>query len=189
MSMVKKRIYLLRHGQAMHNIDKNWPEKDPPLTDFGIQQSKSVSIPVTPDLVVCSPMKRTIQTMYAILPNIASKPNGEQIPIEIWPNLREATNAPHNNGSPRTEISAAYPLLDFTRCNAEWDYEENTDETAAQRATEVIEELMNRTETDILVVGHRVFFWYMVSGKRFVNCELRCYEIDDAGTMVEVSKS
>ncbi|KAJ4482348.1 histidine phosphatase superfamily [Lentinula aciculospora] len=188
--MSKRRIYLLRHGQAMHNVDKSWPARDPPLTELGIQQSEAVLLPTIPDFVVCSPMRRTIQTMHAVLSklNLDKGPSRDDIPIEIWPNLREATNAPHNNGSSKAEMVAAYPLLDFIRCNEEWDYEENTDETAAARAVEVLEELRTRPEMNILVVGHRVFFWYLVGGKRFVNCELRSYEFNETGTMVEIER-
>lgn len=137
------------------------------MTELGIQQSEAVALPIIPDLVVCSPMKRTIQTMYKVISKLKLN---EDPKIEIWPDLREATNAPYNDGSSKADISSAYPLLDFTRCNEEWDYEENTEENVASRAAEVLKELKSRPETNILVVGHRVFFWYIVGGKRFVNC-------------------
>jgi len=59
---LNKNIYLIRHGQSSANININNNLKDVGLTDFGILQSKNINLKV--DLVICSPLKRALQTLY-----------------------------------------------------------------------------------------------------------------------------
>ncbi|THU77192.1 phosphoglycerate mutase-like protein [Dendrothele bispora CBS 962.96] len=181
-----KRLHVLRHGQAIHNVQRGWPERDPPLTELGLEQARKVSLTFKPDLVICSPMTRTIQTMYAVLSTLEN--SGIDIPKEIWPNLREAHDAICNKGVSRAIIAAAYPTLDFSRCNVEWDYEEHSDEAATLRAKEVLDEVRRRPEKDILLVGHRAFLAYLVGDERFLNCELRTYELNDEGKLLLCSR-
>ncbi|KAJ3875340.1 hypothetical protein F5051DRAFT_442491 [Lentinula edodes] len=107
-------------------------------------------------------MKRTIQTMYKVLSKLKLN---EDPKIEIWLDLREATSAPHNGGSSKADISSAYPLLDFTRCNEDCGYEENTEENATARAAELVEkdspldgfnsETTERLHIDLAKSGYR----------------------------------
>jgi len=150
------------------SVQRGWPERDPPLTELGLEQARKVSLTFKPDRVICSPMTRTIQTMYAVLSTLEN--SGTDIPKEIWPNLREAHDAICNKGVSRAIIAAAYPTLDFSRCNVEWDYEEHSDEAATLRAKEVLDEVRGRPEKDILLVGHRAFLAYLVGDERFLNC-------------------
>lgn len=154
----------------MYSVQRGWPDRDPPLTEQGLREAQAVSLTVTPDLVICSPMTRTIQTTHAVLATLGAA--GKDVPIEIWPNLREAHDAECNKGLPRAKLEAAYPLLDFSRCSEEWDYEEHSDKGAMARAEEVLEELRGRPEREVLLVGHRAFIAYLVPSNelRFLNC-------------------
>src|SRR5271170_4322195 len=84
----QKRIWIIRHGQAVHNIQRGYPFPDPPLTKRGYQEASSITIDFTPDLIVVSPMRRTIETATAAFGTTVDA--NEALPIEVWPDLREA---------------------------------------------------------------------------------------------------
>ncbi|KAJ7355816.1 histidine phosphatase superfamily [Mycena albidolilacea] len=177
-----KKIHLLRHGQAIHNVQRGYPFRDPPLTDQGLAEARAVSLDFQPDLVICSPMNRTINTALAVLPDLLS-----QSAVEIWPDMREAHDAICNKGVSRAELSAAFPDLDFSRCNEEWDYEDHSHDAATRRAERVRTVLAERSEQNILLVGHRGFIDYLVAGPQFANCELRSYRFGPDNTLVKIS--
>lgn len=62
-------LLLIRHAQALHNVADDWSIHDPPLSELGIQQSrelqeslKNTEIGNKVELIVVSPMRRTLQT-------------------------------------------------------------------------------------------------------------------------------
>ncbi|KAJ4485519.1 histidine phosphatase superfamily [Lentinula aciculospora] len=191
--MSAKRIHALRHGQAIHNVQKGWPERDPPLTEQGIVEATGVPITFFPDLIICSPMARTIQTLYAILTKLKDHPmqssSNRDMPVavEIWPELREThDHATCNLGRSRAELEAAYPSLDFSQCHEEWDYPGHTDERAFQRAESLLQELRTRPENNVLIISHRGILQYTFGGEIFRNCEIRSYEFNDQGEVVSI---
>ncbi|KAJ7453085.1 phosphoglycerate mutase-like protein [Mycena latifolia] len=198
-----KKIHILRHGQAIHNVQRGYPLRDPPLTDQGLAEASAVSMSFQPDLIICSPMVRTIQTTLAVFPDLLS-PGHSKTALEIWPDLREAHDAICNKGVPRAKLAAAFPGLDFSCCREEWDYEAHSDEVAIQRAKRVRAALAERPEQNILLVSHRGFIDYLVSGPQFSNCgmpvpdgflfiqltidiELRSYTFGPDSTFVKAS--
>ncbi|KAF2192337.1 hypothetical protein K469DRAFT_730927 [Zopfia rhizophila CBS 207.26] len=60
--------YIIHHGQSLHNVDRGYPHKDPPLTDAGQGATKQIKISAVPDLIVVSLMTRTIQTAMNAFP-------------------------------------------------------------------------------------------------------------------------
>ena len=117
----QKRIYIIRHAQAVHNIQRGYPFPDPPLTKGGDQEASSITVDFRPDLIIVSPMRRTIETaITAFGTNVDAN---KALPIEVWPDLREAHDAICNHGSPVAVLQMEYPHLDFSECNAEWIYE------------------------------------------------------------------
>ncbi|KAJ4499300.1 histidine phosphatase superfamily [Lentinula lateritia] len=176
--MSVKRFHALRHGQAIHNVQRGWPERDPPLTEQGLAEASGVPLTFIPDLIICSPMTRTIQTLYAILSKLKDHPthsssigNEPDIRVEIWPELREThDHATCNLGRSRVELEAAYPSLDFSRCHEEWDYPGHTDERAFQRAEALLQELKGRPESNVLLISHRGILRYIFGGEIFRNC-------------------
>ncbi|KAJ6526216.1 histidine phosphatase superfamily [Mycena vulgaris] len=179
-----KKVHILRHGQAIHNVQRGYPLRDPPLTDQGLAEAGAVSMKFEPELIICSPMVRTIQTALAAFPDLLPQ---SKIAVEIWPDLREAHDAICNKGVPRATLAAAFPRLDFSRCREEWDYEAHSDEVAIQRAGRVRAALAERPEQDILLISHRGFISYLVSGPQFSNCELRSYTFGPGNALVEVA--
>ncbi|KAF7295674.1 Phosphoglycerate mutase-like protein [Mycena indigotica] len=184
-----KTIRILRHGQALHNVQRGYPHRDPPLTEQGFAEAAFASKELSnnlPELVICSPMTRTIQTALTAIPSLSSTNTSNSVSgsessnprLEIWPDLREAHDAICNLGVPKTQLANAFQAqiaLDLTRCREEWDYEAHSEEAATIRALRVREELSTRPENNILLVTHRAFIKYLVDSSRFENGEMRSF--------------
>jgi len=173
-------IHVLRHGEALHNVDRNYSEPDPPLTEIGRKQAEALDFSFSPDVIVVSPMIRTLETAYYAL-------HGKPCKILVWPDLREAHDAICNQGSPRITLISRYPDLDFSECSAEWDYEQHTAENAQLRAIRVRSRLerLSKDYKNIIVVTHRGFIANLVPGRRFSNCEVRSYHFTRATEYIQ----
>lgn len=65
-------IILIRHAQALHNVNKDYSIPDPPLSELGVSQCSKLRTRLReqvaqghfdrPELIVTSPMRRTLQT-------------------------------------------------------------------------------------------------------------------------------
>jgi broad specificity phosphatase PhoE len=148
------------------SVNRNHNEPDPPLTDLGRQQAEALELSFSPDVIVVSPMIRTIETAYYTL-------HGKPSKILIWPDLREAHDAICNKGSPRINLIDRYPEFDFSECSPVWDYEAHTVEKAQLRASRVRSRLekLSKDYRNILVITHRGFIAHLVAGTRFSNCD------------------
>jgi broad specificity phosphatase PhoE len=169
-------IYIVRHGEALHNAQRGYPHRDPPLTKAGVHTTTRISLAVQPDLILISPMTRTIQTALNMFPFLAKKGPFE-IPVQIWPDLREANNAICNKGLSRAEMQSKFPQFDFSECHEKWDYPEHTMENATLRAEKVRRRLkdLSMTYNTIAVITHRGIKAFLVKGKRFGLAEKRMY--------------
>ncbi|KAF1362153.1 phosphoglycerate mutase-like protein [Lizonia empirigonia] len=169
-------IHIVRHGQSLHNVDHGYPHRDPPLTEAGQEATKQINVPAKPDLIIISPMTRTIQTAMNIFPDVF---NTTPFPVEvqIWPDLRETYEAESNKGLSRKDISAKFPQLDFAECPEEWDHPPYTVAGAALRAERVRRRLreLSNTYSNIVLVTHRGFIAVLAQGNRFEVCETRSY--------------
>lgn len=169
-------IHIVRHGQSLHNVERGYPHRDPPLTDAGHKATKEIEIPAIPDLIIISPMTRTIQTAMNIFPDIF---NTAPFPVEvqIWPDLRETYEAECNKGLSRNDVSAKFPQLDFANCPEKWDHPPHTVEAATLRAEAVRKRLreLSKTYKNIVLITHRGFIAFLVQGVRFEVCETRSY--------------
>lgn len=163
-------IHILRHGQALHNVDRQYTFTDPPLTALGEQQASLVRIEALPDLIVISPMTRTIQTAMIVFRDFSD------CEVQIWPDLREAFDATCNKGVAKALLSAKFPHLDLTECHEQWDYEAHTHDGATARGERVRSRLQKLSKyRHIYVITHRCFAAYLVQGPRFDVCEMRSY--------------
>jgi broad specificity phosphatase PhoE len=180
------RIYILRHGEALHNIHSGYPHRDPPLTEAGHSATQQIHLAIVPDLIVISPMTRTIQTALNAFPSLfhpESPPSSSQeqphLPkIQIWPSLREAHPALCNQGLPRSLLIQKYPFLDFRECPEEWSsLPPHSIEEATLRAEQVRLRFkgLSAEYKNIVVVTHRGFIAFLVKGERLKVCEGRGY--------------
>ncbi|KAH9882468.1 hypothetical protein J1614_000704 [Plenodomus biglobosus] len=180
-------IHIMRHGESLHNIQRNYPHPDPPLSPRGHGATKALHLPFTPSLILLSPMTRTIQTALALFPSLLlpPSPNSSLKPtprVEIWPDLRETYPAPCNRGVARRTLQTAFPQLDLAECHEEWDYEGHSVAEAVGRAERVrarVKGLAGEGE-HVLIVTHRGFAEYLVKGKRFGLGERRAYRFASA---------
>jgi len=178
-------IQIIRHGQALHNVIRPYPYRDPPLTDIGEEAAKHIEV-ITPDLIVISPMTRTIQTAMIAFPSlIGAGVDPLQVEVQIWPELREAYEAECCKGLSRSAMTGKFPQLDFSRCSEEWDYEPHSVGDTVKRAEVVRERLLQLSKTykNIAIVSHRGFLAYLVQGDRFELCESRIYTFGEGERM------
>jgi broad specificity phosphatase PhoE len=168
-----KTIAIVRHAQALHNVQRGYPHRDPALTPLGIEAASKIEVPFEPDLIVVSPMRRAIQTALLAFPELLHGSN--PLPIEVWPDLREAHDAICNQGSPVADLKMEFPVLDFSECMPEWNYEAHTPERAAKRAERVRRRLLQHVAQYIVCVTHRGFIAHLVEADTFKNCEVGCF--------------
>ncbi|KZV89023.1 phosphoglycerate mutase-like protein [Exidia glandulosa HHB12029] len=168
-----QRIHMIRHGEALHNVDREYAEVDPPLTERGLREAIALGQRLAwqnfaPSAIVTSPMTRTIQTALALFPELLQHKFAAGMPLHIWPELREAHDAICNKGRPRAELQAAYPDLDLSLCSEFWDYEAHSFESAIERAEVVRKRILS-------LPGFLAFLVQTVT--RFENLELRTYRV------------
>jgi broad specificity phosphatase PhoE len=169
-------VHIIRHGEALHNVQRGYSHPDPPLTEAGMRATKEVALPVTPDLIIISPMTRAIQTAMNIFPFLQIASTSE-IPVRIWPDLREANDAICNKGVPRKDIQTKFPQFDFNECHETWDYATHTITDAVARAERIRRRLhdLSATFKNIALVSHRGLIAFLVQGQRFNPAEVRSY--------------
>lgn len=148
---------------------------NPPLSDASHEATKQINISAVPDLIVISPMTRTIQTAMNAFPSIDSAPNRTE--VQIWPDLRKAHDANCNKGISRADISAKFPHLNFSECPEKWDHPSHTIEAATIRAEKVRGRLkeLSKIYNNIVLITHRGFIAFLVKGDRYDVCETRSY--------------
>jgi len=179
------QIQLIRHGQALHNVIRPYPHRDPRLTDNGEEAAKHIPV-IQPDLIVISPMTRTIQTAMLAFPSlIGVGVVAPRVEVQIWPELRETFDAECCKGLSRAAMAEKFPQFDFGRCSEQWDYEPHTVERAVERAEVVRKRLhmLSATCKSIAVVSHRGFLAFLVQGDRFAVCESRTYVFGEGERM------
>jgi broad specificity phosphatase PhoE len=169
-------VHIIRHGEALHNIQRGYPHCDPPLTEAGKQATKTIELPISPDVIVISPMTRTLQTAMNMFPYLQDGASAS-IPVQIWPDLREANDAVCNKGRARADIQAQFPQFDFSECYEEWSYACHTIVDATERAERIRQRLylLSTTFKNIIVITHRGIIAYLVQGQRFNPAEVRSY--------------
>ncbi|KAL2072902.1 hypothetical protein VTL71DRAFT_12245 [Oculimacula yallundae] len=172
-------VHIIRHGQSLHNVDRSYPYRDPPLTAAGQEATKQIKISAVPDLILISPMTRTIQTAMNAFPSAfpSAGSAANRTKVQIWPDLREAHDAICNKGISRADISAKFPHLNFSECPEEWDHPPHTIEDATIRAEKVRGRLrgLSKVYSNIVLITHRGFIAFLVKGDRYDVCETRSY--------------
>jgi phosphohistidine phosphatase len=89
-----KRLYLLRHAKSSWD-DPTLADQDRPLAPRGRRAAKLMAEHlrrkgIAPELVLCSPSRRTRQTLERIAPRL-----GKEVDVQIEPELYAASAAAH----------------------------------------------------------------------------------------------
>ncbi|XP_014558826.1 hypothetical protein COCVIDRAFT_50990, partial [Bipolaris victoriae FI3] len=179
-------IHIVRHGEALHNTHPAYPDRDPPLTKSGHYTTKHKHLPAHPDLILISPLTRTIQTALNMFPFLSSSPSASltttRVPAHIWPDLRETpSSSPCNQCSPRSNLAATFPQFDFSSCPEEGWYAGESEEEVVARAERVRrrvgEAMQKEGYENVFLVTHKGFKGYLVKGRRFGLAEVRSYRV------------
>ena len=199
---------LCRHAQGHHNVagEKDYESyqkeeyEDALLTTLGEAQCEGLkshrisdNFAKNPDLLVVSPMRRTLATASISFSDLIGS-----IPWVAHESLREqAGYHPCDRRRPISELRESYNNVDFSIIEHDKDplyYHQPGRETAehvTQRAFDFFSWLNTRTEKEIIVVTHSAFLHSMfqsvvetdllAEGDRcgvFANCEMKSYRID-----------
>ena len=167
---MRKYLFAIRHGEATHNVlfkevgmstffDENYYDTE--LTDKGFNQAQELGNKWTDknkmDLVIVSPLSRTLQTAVNIFKNM----NVKIIALDC---LKEYPQGLHtcNKRKNKSDLINLFPTIDFTNLDS------NEDLMWSNTESETIDELLQRMnkmydfieQTDyknIALVGHNSF--------------------------------
>jgi broad specificity phosphatase PhoE len=190
-----------QHGQAEHNVDERYYLRDPYLTPLGEQQCMSLPqrFPPSPpvDLLVTSPLKRTIQTTILGFPG----PIEAGVPVTALAELQESSEMPCDTGTD-VDILKADPMLkttsegakvniDFSHLPPDWNSKKGfwspEPDALKERAKAVRKWLADRNEDHVVCVLHGGFLHYLTEdwtghndlpGTGWQNTEFRSYVFD-----------
>ncbi|CAA89953.1 phosphoglycerate mutase/6-phosphofructo-2-kinase family [Schizosaccharomyces pombe] len=199
---LKKTVYLIRHGQAQHNVgpDEDHNIRDPVLTSEGIEQCEALAkeleskqIPI--DGIVCSPMRRTLQTMEIALKKYLAEGGPDKVPVYISPFFQEVGHLPCDIGLELDKLNKLYPKYNFQSCQ-DGIYPEKRDIYASDvtisaiRSKEALEYLAALPQQQIAVITHSAFIRFLLKKMvkaadidflppqlSFKNCEFRIYDL------------
>ncbi|RDL38594.1 Phosphoglycerate mutase-like protein [Venustampulla echinocandica] len=180
-----KIIYLVRHGQAEHNISEQNPQgnssvKDPNLTPLGRSQCQDLRSRFphhsSVEIVLASPLRRTIQTAVTAFGSVLSRP---EVPLLLVPLAQEISARPCDTGTDPEVLEAAMQdvlvnvdvkvnldgRIDYGLLEEGWNgkagkYEASL-KAVEQRAAELRRFLWKRPETSIVLVTHGAFLHYL----------------------------
>ena len=178
------KIFVVRHAESKHNVDKNFNQLDPGLTALGVQQAEQLGrIFPDPDcvgLILTSPLQRALQTTLSAFSNILDKryfdsQSGQGVnggvELLIDADAQERSDLPCDTGSDRDTLGKTFPYLDFSTLPENWPLKDGPytpDDEALraragklrQRLRELVESL-NDTKKTIVVVTHGVFMKFL----------------------------
>lgn len=188
-----KNIYWIRHAEALSNISKsNYKIVDPGLTLLGYSQCemlknyiKSNKIINNIDLIVVSPLNRTLETCKKILDKDFLIQN--KIKIISLDEIRERINQPCHKREEIKKKKLKYDIFNFNEIKSNNDLMytkfngNESEENVISRCEWFINWLKNRKEKNIMVITHGNFLFpmfsnilYNVNNKNFFsNCEIR----------------
>jgi len=193
---VSKQLYLIRHGESMHNFfARQTPGKDPyywdaTLSEVGREQvqglrDRVVSLDV--DIIIVSPLTRAILTCLGAFGN-------RSVPIMVNPMCREKLENACDVGTPKDQIVKQFPQIDWTLLeNDVWWYVPDhiaatvdnykdmftssrwrEPETVVSNRVSMFKSwLLKRKECKIAVVAHSSFFREFLGAKELMpNCHV-----------------
>ena len=156
-------LYILRHGQAAHNVDKanGWKIRDPELTAIGKEQSRSAarSLPGDLALILVSPLRRTLQTAQLAVPGRKMVAVAE---------LQELGTVPCDTGR-RVDRLASFKQVDFSRIDPLW---HKRKPTAAETLDTLQRLLTPLSGKKVLLITHDKMIQRLTEGKRLENGEV-----------------
>ncbi|KAF2837599.1 phosphoglycerate mutase family protein-like protein [Patellaria atrata CBS 101060] len=204
-------IHLVRHAQGYHNLNSdNHRLHDPELTELGKQQCADLraSFPTkeSVDLIVASPLRRTIYTALLSFADVLEK--DQSMRLVTLPELQETSDLPCDTGSNLETLLKEFEgkPVDLNRVVEGWNskrgYWAPTAQAVTERAKAARQWLRDRKENEIVVVAHGALLHFLSNdwhgatnfqGTGWRNCEVRTYNFDpksgDEAYLFETSAS
>ncbi|EME89158.1 uncharacterized protein MYCFIDRAFT_121120, partial [Pseudocercospora fijiensis CIRAD86] len=161
------RIFLTRHAQAESNVDLDYSIPDAPLTALGKKQAASLALQIPKlqeeiDLVLSSPLKRTLQTTkLAWAPAIQRL--GGLSKVLCLPQAQECNGWPCDTGSSKDTLLAdpEFAEFDLSLLTPDWTSKQGFYAidivSLHKRAQWVRQFLRDRPEKNIVLVAHGDF--------------------------------
>ncbi len=190
-----KIIYWIRHGESLSNTSElNSLIIDPSLTPKGISECESLKKYIKSndifndiDLVVVSPLTRTLETCFNVFDELIYKVNFISLD-----EIREQIDKPCHKRNKISNIKNKYKFIDFSNViNDDIMYLKykglEPKSNVISRCKWFVKWLKNRKEKNIVVITHGNFLFPLfneilknVSNKAFfINCEMRKYILDN----------
>lgn len=168
-----KRVVLVRHGEGVHNQTKNYSLVDPPLTQKGVDQAKSLQgNPLFEEcqLLVVTPLQRAVHTAATVF---GERPNCRTVITALH---TERWSAKCDEGRPKGQLLADFPYVTDWQGWADlsggiwWGTPATDANWQNVRLPAFCNWLRAQPEQHIVVVGHGGFF-APLAGKHMNNCE------------------
>ncbi|TGJ84953.1 hypothetical protein E0Z10_g3852 [Xylaria hypoxylon] len=185
-------FHFIRHAESTHNVSMDLNEHDPVLTQTGHKQCRELAAEIRGlghefDLVLCSPMKRTIQTALAIFPKYLRSDK-----IMLHSDFQEGGTYGADTGSPPEELKTLFGTkkLDYWFVAPDWTdkrlgtrYHVSVASKRGQAARlflKLVARMYRDTDAHIAVVSHGFFLANLIFPKSgsFGNADRRTYYID-----------
>lgn len=181
-------MWLIRHGQAEHNVFGDFSIRDPRLTRVGEEQAKAIPrsgvLPSTLEaenaLIVCSPLRRTLET--ALL-SLEEEIRVKGVPFLAHPDAQELPDHPCDTGSPASQLAVQYKGVDFAHLDEDWYLKIGPYSSSHMATSARIERLRGflwqqalAGKRHIVLVTHHGVLKKLV-GVAFENCEVRRYQL------------
>ncbi|KAI5358953.1 putative histidine phosphatase superfamily, clade-1 [Septoria linicola] len=203
-------LHLVRHAEGFHNSAKNGESiHDPFLTEKGEQQARELCSQFQYhddiDLLMASPMKRTIQTCQFAFDPVVKR--GHK--ILLMPQAQESSLEPMDTGSTKPELEQTFgDLIDTPRLELfpYWNRNigrfDGNASSLIERATALRAVLRSRPEKNIVLVSHGTFAHFILGNidlageqktRMWSNAECRSYKFvsddDEEAQLVELESS
>lgn len=191
--MSRKTVFCIRHGESTFNAAFRATGVDPmhqdaPLSDEGHRQVKEArqrfrAVPF--ELVVVSPLTRTLQTAHGIFDGHPARPA-----MLVEPLHREFAESSCDVGRPGAVLASEFPHFDLSHLPEVWWHAEGEPdhrgicveplERLQARIADFRLWLARRPEQTIAAVGHHTFFFHL-TGMRLHNCHAVKLLLDASG--------
>jgi broad specificity phosphatase PhoE len=202
-----KIVHFVRHAEGEHNVvgEVNYEDylredlEDAVLSEHGVSQCKQLygeciesGAVNDAELLVVSPMRRTLQTAVHSFPHLIGK-----IPWIAHELAREQTGLhPCDRRRPTSELKGEFAMVNFDLIEHEQDpyYYQFTearepDDVIISRGRQLLQWLGTRTERNIVVVTHSAYLRIVLTNvtnlgtdddrhPHFRNCEMRSYAMN-----------
>ncbi|KAB8302472.1 hypothetical protein EYC80_005878 [Monilinia laxa] len=184
-------IILIRHAQALHNVShkaRNYQLHDPALTDlgFGTQCDElarflenDVPLAQKIDLIVVSPMRRTLQTAQQGLGWLIKR----GVPVILRPEWQENSDKPCDTGTPIELMAKEWPQFDWSTVDPLFPEKSGiygySKAALTERGITARKWLQQRPEKVIAVVSHSAFLRTCISYRHYANADYRIFDFAD----------